>query len=124
MSERIVQLEKNAVKNAQYHHHISLEINPVPASIGDNVLESSVCKRLSLCGHEVKLEDLQAWHFLKKKDTVIDKFKCRKQEHSILINRKNLHKKSDVFAQLNFSSRLFVLGSMCHKSHQLSYKCR
>ena len=32
LGERIVQLEKNAVNNAQYHSCESLEINPVPAS--------------------------------------------------------------------------------------------
>ena len=67
LGERIVQLERNAVNNAQYHRRESLEINPVPASIGDDVLESSVCRALSLTGHEVKPDDLQACHRLKKK---------------------------------------------------------
>ena len=40
------------VNNAQYHRRESLEIDPVPASIGD-------CKALSLTGHEVKPDDLQ-----------------------------------------------------------------
>lgn len=44
-NERIVQSEKNAVSNAQYLCHQSLEINTVPASIVD-ILESSVCKAL------------------------------------------------------------------------------
>ena len=29
-----------------------------------------------------------------------------------------------VLTQLNFSGRLFVAESMCHKNHQLRYKCR
>ena len=41
-SEKIVQLERNAVNNAQYHHRESLEINP-PATI-DHILESGVCR--------------------------------------------------------------------------------
>ena len=124
LGERIVQLERNAVNNAQYHRRESLEINPVPASIGDDVLESSICRALSLTGHEVKPDDLQACHRLKKKDTVIIKFKCRKKRRSILINRKNLRNKSDGLTQLNFSGRLFISESMCHENHQLSYKCR
>ena len=72
----------------------------------------------------VKPDDLQACHHLKKKDSVIVKFKCKKQKHSILVNRKNLHNKSDVLTQLNFSGRLFLLESMRHKNHQLSYKSR
>ena len=124
LGERIVQLDRNAVNNAQYHRRESLEINPVPASIGDDVLESSVCRVLSLTSHEVKPDDLQACHRLKKKDTVIVKFKCRKQRRSILTNRKNLRNKSDGLTRLNFSGRLFVSDSMCHENHQLSYKCR
>ena len=51
LSERIVQLEWNAVNNAQYHHCESQERNPVPASINNDVLESSVYRTLSLIGH-------------------------------------------------------------------------
>ena len=91
-------------------------------SIGDDVLENSVCRALSLHGHEVKPDDLQACHRLKKKDTLIVKFRCRKQKRSILINRKYLRNKSDVLIQLNFSGRLFVSESMCYKNNQLSYK--
>ena len=29
-----------------------------------------------------------------------------------------------VLTQLNFFGRLFVTESMCHKNHQLRYKCR
>ena len=79
---------------------------------------------MPLTGHVVQPDDLQACHRLKKKNTVIVKFKCRKQKRNILISRKSLHNKSDVPNQPNFSGRLFVLESMCHENHQLSYKCR
>ena len=124
LGERIVQLERNTVSNAQYHRRESLERNPVPASIGDDVLESSVCRALSLTGHEVKHDDLQACDRLEKKDTVVVKIKCRKQRRSILTNRKNLCNKSDGLTRLNFSGRPFVSESMCHENHQVSYKCR
>ena len=38
LSERNVQLERNAVDNAQYHRHESRGINPVPTSNSDQVL--------------------------------------------------------------------------------------
>ena len=53
LSERIIQLERNAVNNAQYHRRESIEINSVPASISNEELEDNVCKTLSLTGHEV-----------------------------------------------------------------------
>ena len=90
LSKRIVQLKRNVINNAQYHCRESLEINPVPASVGNDVLESSVCRALSLTGHEVEPDDLQAYHHSKKKGTIIVKFKCRRQKRSILVNRKNL----------------------------------
>ena len=101
-----------------------LEKNPVSTLIGDGVLESSVCKALFLTVHEGKPDDLQACHRLKKRDTGIVKFKCRKQKRCILVNSKNRRKKSDVLSKLNFSGRLFVSDSMCHENHQLFYKCR
>ena len=54
LTERIAQLERNAVSNAQYHRRKTLEINPVPSSIGDDVHENSVCRALSPIGHELK----------------------------------------------------------------------
>ena len=67
LTERIVQLERNAVSNAQYHRRELLETNPVPASFDNDVFENSVCRALSLTCHEVKPDDLQAYHRLKKK---------------------------------------------------------
>ena len=110
------------MSNAQHLRRESLEINAIPASISDDVLEKSVCRALSLTDHDVKPDDIQACH--QKKDFVIVKFKCRKQKHSIRINSKNLRNKSDVLTQLHFSGRLFISESMCHENHQSSYKCR
>ena len=67
LSERIIQLERNAVNNAQSHRRESIEVSPVPASVGDEELEDSICKALYLTGHEVIPDDLQACHRLKKR---------------------------------------------------------
>ena len=123
LTERVVQLERNAVTNAQYHRRESVEVNPVPPSISDEELEMNICKALSLTGHEVKPDDLQACHLLKKKDSVIVKFKCRKLKRRVLVNRKNLRNKSEDLRQLKFSGKLFISESMCHENHQLAYKC-
>ena len=122
--ERITQLERNNLNNAQYNRRETLEINPVPSDIADDVLEQSVCQALSLTGISVEPDDLQACHRLRKKDRVITKFKCRKQRHRVLLNRKTLQNKILDLTQLKFSGKLFVNESMCHKNHQLAYKCR
>ena len=122
LTERVVQLERNAVTNAQYHRRESVEVNPVHPSINAEELEINICKALSLTGHEVKPDDLQACHRLKKKELVIVKFKCRKLKRSVIVNRKNLRNKPEDLRQLRFSGKLFISDSMCHENHQLAYK--
>ena len=92
--ERITQLEHNNLNNAKYNRTETLEINLVPSDIADDVLEQSVCQALSLTGTSVEPDDLQACHRMRKKDCIIIKFKCRKQKHRVLLNRKTLQNKS------------------------------
>ena len=64
--QRIIQLERNAVTNSQYYRRETIEINPVPESLGDEILEENVCKALSLTGVNVTPEQLHPCHHLKK----------------------------------------------------------
>ena len=43
---RIIQLERNAVTNSQYSRRETIELNPVPAKIHEDVLEDIICKAL------------------------------------------------------------------------------
>lgn len=54
--QRIIQLEKNAVTNSYYHRREMLEMNPVPESLGDEILEENDCKDLSVTGVDVTPE--------------------------------------------------------------------
>ena len=85
---RIIQLERNAVTNSQYSRRETIELNPVPADITEDVLEQNVCKALSLTGVHVVPNDLRACHRMKRSDNVIVKFKCRKEKKSIMYKRK------------------------------------
>ena len=67
LHQRIIQLEQNAVNNTQYHSRQSLEVKLVPHDIGDNVPEETICRAISLTGHEVTSDDLHTCHRLKKK---------------------------------------------------------
>ena len=115
-------MERNAVTNAQYHRQESVEVNPVLPSISNEELELNICKALSLTRHGVKPDDLQACHDLKKKESFIVKFKCRKLKQRVVVNRKNLRNKSEDLRQLKVSGKLFISESMCHENHQLVYK--
>ena len=97
----------------------------MPSDIADDVLEQSVCQELSLTGISLQPDCLQACcHLMKKKEGVIIKFKCKKQKHRVLANRKTLRYRSLDLTPLKFSGKLFVNGNMCHENHQLAYKCR
>ena len=96
----------------------------MPRDIGDNVLEETVYRNISLTGHEVTPDDLHACRRLKNKDRVILKFKDKKLKLSIQINRKFLQQKLLEVSQLEFSGKLFISKSMCYENQQLAYKCR
>ena len=124
LTERVVQLERNAVTNVQYHWRESAEVNPVPPSISDEEVELNICKALSLTGHKVKPDDLKACYRLKKKESAIVKFICRKLKRRVLVNRENIRNKSEDLCQLKSPGKLFISESVCHENHHLAYKCR
>ena len=124
LTERIIQLERYAVNNAQYHRHESIEVNPVTTSISDEELEHNIYKSLSLIGHELFQINLKHAIVWTKKEAVIVKFKSSTQKRKILIDRKVLRNKSEKIIQLKFTGKLFISESMCHENHQLEYKCR
>ena len=57
--------------DSQYHGRETLEINPVPESLGNEILEENVCKALSLAGVNVTPEQLLSCRRLKKRNRVI-----------------------------------------------------
>ena len=61
-----------------------LEINHVPLTFQDNVLEETVCHTLSLSGIHVSPDQLDSSHQLNKNDRVIVNFKCRKYRQYVL----------------------------------------
>ena len=60
LTERVVQVERHAVTNAQYHQWESVKVNLVPPLIRDEKLKLRICRAHSLTGHEVKADHLQA----------------------------------------------------------------
>ena len=90
----IIQLERNAVTNSQYSRRETIELNPVPADITEDVLEENTCQAFSLTGVNVVPNDLHACHRKKRTDRVIVKFKCRKQKNSVMYKWKNVDNKS------------------------------
>ena len=78
------------VTNSQNRRRDTLEVNPVPESLENEILVENNCKALSLTGVNVTPEQLHSCHRLKKRNRVIVKFICRKQRQNVLFNRKTL----------------------------------
>ena len=110
--------------NSRYTRRGTIELNPVPADITQDVLKENICKALPLTGVNVVPNDLHACHRMKRSGRMIVKFKYRKQKNSVMCKRKNLGNKSQELSYLKFSGRLFVIESMSHENQQLVYKCR
>ena len=84
----------------------SMEVNPVPPSISDEQLELNICNTLSLTGHQVKPDDLQACHHFKEKESVIVEFKGTvMQIEKALINDRYVFQKYPE----NFSFQLILI---------------
>ena len=71
----MTQLERNVVSNAQYHCRKCLEVSSMPRDSVNNVLEEPAHRALSITGYEVNPNDLHTCSGLKKRNTVILKFK-------------------------------------------------
>ena len=93
--KRIINLECNALNNAQYVLRGTIEINPIPQSIPTADLENKVCQAFSLTGTTVTPDDIQTYHRTKNKEKVIVEFQNRKQRNKVIFNRKELKPKGE-----------------------------
>ena len=121
---RIIELKRNSVTNCQYSRKETIELNPVPVKIHEDVLEKIVYKALSPLGVNVVYEDLHTCHCTERLDRVTVKFKFRKQKQSLTHKRKNLRIKSWELTNLKLFERLLLSESVSHKNQRLAYECR
>lgn len=121
---RIIELKRNYVTNCQYSRKETIELNPVPVKIHQDVLEKIVYKALSPLGVNVVYEDLHTCHCTERLDRVTVKFKFRKQKQSLTYKRKNLRIKSWELTNLKLFERLLLSESVSHKNQRLAYECR
>ena len=117
LHQRIIQLERNAVINAQYTGGKLWKLTRGSVTLG---IKETVCRAISLTGYEVTPGNLHACHRLKNKDRAILKFKDRKLKALIQINKKVLQQKSLKLSQLNVFGKLFISESMCYENQQLA----
>ena len=104
--ESVHQLERASLDNSQYLRRDMIELQPVPLSIDEKELETTICKVLSLTGPDISSSSLQSCHRLTNKNTVIVKFTDRKVRHNVIVNRRKLKDKSGELSELGFKGKL------------------
>ena len=119
----IINLESNALSNAQYIGGEILKVNPTPQLIFNDELEQSICHALSPTVPTVKQDDIHICQPVKSKEIII-KFKGRKQRNDVVFKRKELKSKAVELWALKFRGLLFTIDSICFENQVLSYKCR
>ena len=119
LMSRTIQLECNALPNSQHRRRETIELNPVPTDITEDVLEENVCKALSLTGVNIFPNDFHACHRMKRSDRVVVKFKCRMQKNSIMYKRKNLGNKSQELVIQNFLEDFLLVRVFLRKTNSL-----
>ena len=67
LQRKVIDLEKQAMRNSQYARNRQLEVHRVPTSIPDTELKEKVASVLSLTGVAVKSAEIDKCHRLKKK---------------------------------------------------------
>ena len=68
----IIQLEHMNMKYDQYNRRESRGINPVLSHIIEDMLEKNLCHAITLTGITFGLEEVQAWHRVKRKDANVE----------------------------------------------------
>jgi len=125
LMNQLSNVERTTISNSQYARRESLELHGVPESFDDDSgLEANVISLLNEIAPEadVKEDDLQAVHRLRKKQNVIIKFSSRKKKHAVLVKNGKL-KENAIKGRHNIRGDIFLFESMCFENRHLYYLC-
>ena len=132
LTKKIVNLEKSVHSGLQHSRKWNVEIDGIPAIIGDDPihLENATLKILNAIGVNCVANDIEAIHRLPSKAAIkptIVRFKSRKTVDLIF---KNKGKLKDLFT-LNIDingvddeSKIYIRPSLCPYFRTLAYNCR
>ena len=129
---RMVDLEKTVYRNLQHGREWNIEIDGIPAEVGDNPvnLQEAALKNFSAINVPVQEGHIDAIHRLntssEPKPTII-RFHSRKIVKDIHENSKKLKNVRDLHLDIpgiTNESKIFVRPSQCPYYRSLSYNCR
>ena len=127
LNNRVVSLEREVLNRDQYARRRQLELWNLPETVtnekNNEQLKTKVAAILSITGTEVKADDIDVVHPMKKEGRVIMELNRRTLRHNILTSRKNLKDKKTELAGKS-CPKLSVVESMAFEYKRLDYVCR
>jgi hypothetical protein len=121
---RLIAAERIGNSNAQYARNRQLELWNLPSKITDSKdLKSEAAKLVSLTGVDIKAEDIDVAHKIKKQGSIIVEFCSRTTRNRVVMARKELKNRKEHLALVE-CPKLSVVESMSWDFKRMDFLCR
>ena len=131
-TQKIVSLEKSCHRGLQHGRSFNIEIDGIPANVGDDPeqLQEAALKILNAINADVSEFDIDTIHRLPSRNSpkpTIVRFVSRKSVREVHSNKRKLRDISELnidIPGINDDTRIFVRASQCAFYKNLAFNCR
>ena len=113
LQERVIDLERQCWANAQYSRRECLEVSGIPNTIKQDELENKVLTIFKKVGCDIKNENIEACHRVRRKNNLIIKFSKRKDCQQVYSVKKDLGKLDMKEVDLPEGTQVYINQSLC-----------
>ena len=113
LQERVIDLERQCSANAQYSRRECLEVSGIPNTIKQDELENKVLTIFKKVGCDIKNENIEACHRVRRQNNVIIKFSKRKDCQQVYSVKKDLGKFDMKEVDLPEGTQVYINQSLC-----------
>ena len=113
LQERVIDLERQCWANAQYSRRECLEVSGIPNTIKQDELENKVLTIFKKVGCDIKNENIEACHRVRRQNNVIIKFSKRKDCQQIYSVKKDFGKLDMKEVDLPEGTQVYINQSLC-----------
>ena len=113
LQERVIDLERQCWANAQYSRRECLEVSGIPNTIKQDELENKVLTIFKKVGCDIKNENIEACHRVRRQNNVIIKFSKRKDCQQVYSVKKDLAKLDMKEVDLPEGTQVYINQSLC-----------
>ena len=113
LQERVIDLERQCWANAQYSRRECLEVSGIPNTIKQDELENKILTIFKKVGCDIKNENIEACHRVRRQNNVIIKFSKRKDCQQVYSVKKDLGKLDMKEVDLPEGTQVYINQSLC-----------